>query len=232
MIASMFNDYGRPLSEKEAEQLSIYMEGILEYNEHINLTSITDPEEFIIKHYLDSASIESLPEFKSARSVIDVGTGGGFPGVPLAILNPDKAFTVEDSLQKRIKVIDDLIERVGLSNVTAIHARAEILGKDAGHREQYDLCISRAVSRMSVLAEYCVPFVREGGAFVSYKGSDIEKELEEGKKAIHVLGGEIDRVEDAEMKDMHHKFVVVKKAFHTPKKYPRKAGTPAKTPIR
>lgn len=232
LIQKIFREAGRELDEEAAEKLAVYMEGILEYNEHVNLTSITDPEEFIRKHYLDSASISTLPEFQQAESVIDVGTGGGFPGVPLAILFPEKTFTVEDSLQKRIRVIQDLTERAGVENVRAVHARAEDLGKDPEYREQFDLCISRAVSRMSVLAEYCLPFVREGGWFIPYKGSDIEKELREGEKAVQVLGGKIERTEPAELEGMHHQFVIVKKVKHTPKKYPRKAGTPGKTPIR
>ena len=232
LIQKMFTEAGYAVSDDVAEKLSVYMDGILEYNQHVNLTSITDPEEFITKHYLDSASISSLPEFQNAGSIIDVGTGGGFPGVPLAVLFPEKKFTVEDSLQKRIRVIQDLLSRAGIENVEAVHARAEDLGKDPLHREQYDLCISRAVSRMSVLAEYCLPFVKEGGYFISYKGSDLERELHDGKKAVQVLGGQIDRVQPAGVEGMQHQFVVVKKVKHTPKKYPRKAGTPGKTPIR
>ncbi|MFC2661649.1 MAG: 16S rRNA (guanine(527)-N(7))-methyltransferase RsmG [Eubacterium sp.] len=232
LIVKMFKEAGYAISDDAAEKLSVYMDGILEYNQHVNLTSITEPEEFITKHYLDSASISSLAEFQNAGSVIDVGTGGGFPGVPLAVLFPEKKFTVEDSLQKRIRVIQDLLSRAGITNVEAVHARAEDLGKDPAHREQYDLCISRAVSRMSVLAEYCLPFVKMDGFFISYKGSDLEKELSEGKKAVSVLGGEIDRVQPAGVEGMQHQFVVVKKVKHTPKKYPRKAGTPGKTPIR
>ncbi|MGN1383380.1 MAG: 16S rRNA (guanine(527)-N(7))-methyltransferase RsmG [Eubacterium sp.] len=232
LIQKMFTEAGYTIREDAAEKLSIYMDGILEYNQHVNLTSITDPEEFITKHYLDSASISSLSEFQKAETVIDVGTGGGFPGVPLAVLFPEKTFTVEDSLQKRIRVIQDLLSRAGITNVEAVHARAEDLGKDPVHREQYDLCISRAVSRMSVLAEYCLPFVKEGGFFISYKGSDLDQELHDGEKAVQVLGGEIDRVQPAGMEGMQHQFVVVKKVKHTPKKYPRKAGTPGKTPIR
>ncbi len=232
LIQKLFTEAGQPLEDEQAQKLAVYMEGILEYNEHVNLTSITDPEEFVRKHYLDSASIAVLPEFRDAGSIIDVGTGGGFPGVPLAVLYPEKQFTVEDSLQKRIRVIEDLTARAGINNVAAVHARAEDLGKDPDYREQFDLCISRAVSRMSVLAEYCLPFVRVGGWFISYKGSDLEKELREGQKAIRVLGGETDRTEPAEVDGMHHQFVVVNKVKHTPKKYPRKPGTPGKTPIR
>lgn len=232
LIQKLFTEAGQPLEDEQAQKLAVYMEGILEYNEHVNLTSITDPEEFVRKHYLDSASIAVLTEFRDAGSIIDVGTGGGFPGVPLAVLYPKKQFTVEDSLQKRIRVIEDLTARAGINNVAAVHARAEDLGKDPDYREQFDLCISRAVSRMSVLAEYCLPFVRVGGWFISYKGSDLEKELREGQKAIRVLGGETDRIEPAEVDGMHHQFVVVNKVKHTPKKYPRKPGIPGKTPIR
>lgn len=232
LLAEMFQEAGQELSSDAAEKLAVYMQGILEYNEHVNLTSITEPREFITKHYLDSASICALPEFQEARTVIDVGTGGGFPGVPLAVLCPDKQFTVEDSLQKRIRVIQDLLERAGITNVEAVHARAEDLGQNPDHRAAYDLCVSRAVSRMSVLAEYCLPFVREGGWFISYKGSDLEKELDEGRKAVQVLGGEIDRVQPAGIEGMQHQFVVIRKVKRTPNKYPRKAGTPGKTPIR
>lgn len=171
------------------EKFRIYMEGILSWNKMVNLTSITDPEEFIEKHYMDSLLCVSYDEFQNSNSIIDVGTGGGFPGVPLAIAAPEKEFLLIDSLNKRIKIINELCEKAEIKNVTAIHGRAEELAKNKKYRQKFDLCVSRAVANLSVLSEYCLPFIKKGGWFLAYKGPDIREELKESRKAIQILGG-------------------------------------------
>lgn len=211
-----------------------YMEGIIEWNEKVNLTSITDKDEFIVKHYIDSVMCVPCREFQNAEKIIDVGTGGGFPGIPLALAAPDKEFVLMDSLNKRIKIINQLCEDIGITNVTAVHARAEELAKNKDHRESYDLCVSRAVANLSTLSEYCLPFIKKGGYFLSYKGPDSEQEVKDAKKAITILGGKIEREEKASLEsfDLEHKIIFIKKIKDTPAKFPRKAGTPSKEPLK
>lgn len=210
-----------------------YMEGILEWNEKVNLTSITDRTEFVQKHFADSLLGCGLSEFANAERIIDVGTGGGFPGVPLAICFPEKKFVLMDSLDKRIRIVTALCEENGIKNVTAIHGRAEELARKKEYRENFDLCISRAVANMSTLSEYCLPFVKEGGAFMAYKGPNCESEINDALRAIGLLGGSLDRIEtmSAPGADFRHSLVIVKKTDKTPNTYPRKAGTPAKKPL-
>ena len=173
-----------PEDEAILEQYEKYMEGILLWNEKINLTAIKEREDFIIKHFVDSILCCNFPEYVNAESVIDIGTGAGFPGVPLAIIGQDKEFVLADSLHKRLKVIDDLTASIGLDNVTTVHGRAEELARNRDYREKFDLCVSRAVANMSVLTEYCLPFVRVGGFLLAYKGPDAEKEMGQAEKAI------------------------------------------------
>ena len=217
------------LSREETNKLSSYMEGILEWNEKINLTAITGPEEFIEKHYADSLSLLPFSEFDEAKKIIDVGTGGGFPGVPLAIASKDKDFILMDSLAKRLKVIDELLNRIEVGNARTLHGRAEDLARDPEYREAFDLCVSRAVADMSVLAEYTLPFVKIGGAVAAYKSEDIEEELSGAENAIRKLGGEILRTEST---GPNRQIVIIKKTAKTPRTYPRKAGTPKKEPIK
>lgn len=210
-----------------------YMERILEWNKMVNITSITDPEQFVEKHYLDSLLSVTCSEFKRAKRVIDIGTGGGFPGIPLALAAPDKEFLLIDSLNKRIKIINEICAEIGISNVTAIHGRAEELAKNKQYREQFDLCVSRAVANLATLAEYCIPFICKGGWFLAYKGPDTEKELAEAEKALKILGGHIQREEKASLDGftLQHKIIFIEKTRKTPTKYPRKAGTPSKEPL-
>lgn len=216
------------------EKYKKYMEGILEWNEKVNLTSITEPEDFIKKHYIDSLLSVNCREFKNAKRIIDVGTGGGFPGIPLAIAAPDKEFVLMDSLNKRIKIINELCESIGIDNVTAVHARAEEMARNKKHRESYDLCVSRAVANLTTLSEYCLPFIKKGGWFLAYKGPDTEQELKDAKKAIGILGGELKREEKASLENfgLEHKIIFIQKNGTTPAKYPRKAGTPSKEPLK
>lgn len=220
-------------NEEILRQFQIYMDGVLEWNQKVNLTSISDPQEFIKKHYIDSLLCVTSREFQNAEKIIDVGTGGGFPGIPLALAAPDKQFVLMDSLGKRIRIIKELCKKAGIENVTAIHSRAEELARNKDHREQYDLCVSRAVANITVLSEYCLPFIRLGGWFMAYKGSDTEEEMRLGKKAIHILGGKAVREEKACMENfgLNHKIIFINKIGKTPSKFPRKAGTPSKEPL-
>ena len=211
-----------------------YMESVLEKNKHINLTAITDRDEFIRKHYVDSLLCASSAEFRNANSVIDVGTGGGFPGIPLAIAFPEKEFVLIDSLNKRIRIINELCENYGIDNVTALHGRAEELGRNSNFRESFDICVSRAVANMSTLSEYCLPFVKIGGTFIAYIGPECSEELNNASNAIRMLGGEVMRIENPQFDELpfEHTLIYINKAESTRSKYPRKAGTPSKEPIK
>lgn len=210
------------------------MEEILERNQFINLTAITERDEFIKKHYIDSLLCADSPEFLNAENIIDVGTGGGFPGIPLAIAFPEKKFVLMDSLNKRIKIIKELAETLGITNVEPIHGRAEEIARRKDMRESFDVCVSRAVANMSTLSEYCLPFVKVGGTFIAYKGPEAGAEIEAAGKAIDVLGGKVIREVLAEIpeSDLQHRLIYVNKIKNTVSKYPRKAGTPSKEPIK
>ena len=229
MSSGILNNSAPAHIEDLVEKYTTFMEMVLKYNESVNLTAITDPGEFETKHFIDSLSIVNSEEYRSAKNIIDVGTGAGFPGMPLAILSPDKEFVLVDSLNKRIKIINECAAGLGIGNVTAVHGRAEDLGKQTEYREQFDICVSRAVSGLRILAEYCIPFVKNGGRFIAYKGSNIGEELRTSENALKILGGRIERVE--KIPGMEHCLIYVTKYRNTPKKYPRKAGTPEKNPI-
>lgn len=220
-----------PFDENIVSQFSGYMDGILEWNEKINLTAIKDREGFITKHLIDSVLCYGFEEYRTAESIIDVGTGAGFPGVPLAIISPDKEFVLADSLNKRLKVITDLTGKLDINNVRTVHGRAEELARNKQYREAFDLCVSRAVANMAVLAEYCLPFIRKGGYLLAYKGPDAEAEMKKAEKAIKVLGGKFIRIQSTDLNGYDHNIVVIEKIKDTPAKYPRKAGTPVKEPI-
>lgn len=220
-----------PFDENTLHRFAAYMDGILSWNEKLNLTAITDREEFVLKHFVDSLLCAKLPEYRKGGSVIDVGTGAGFPGVPLAIVSPDKTFLLADSLNKRLKVVSALTADIGLSNVQTIHGRAEELARNRDYRESFDLCVSRAVANMAVLAEYCLPFLKKGGFLFAYKGPDGKEEMKKAEKAISVLGGRCARIEPSPVEGFDHNIVIIEKIKNTPAKFPRKAGTPAKEPI-
>jgi len=210
---------------KEIHQLLI--EYILDWNQKINVTAIKDPEDFYQKNILDSIEITKLSEYQAAKQIMDMGTGGGFPGLPLAIESPDKDFLLVDCIGKKLKVVEDVANKLGLKNVKTLHARAEDLSK----KTKFDLVVSRAVANLSTLSEYCLPFVKMGGCFIAYKTADAMEEIENAKKAIEVLGGQIQRIEKYDEIDNGHIFVVIKKIKETPALYPRKAGEPGKKPI-
>ena len=218
-------------AEKKADILNKYMEGILHWNEKVNLTAITDREEFVQKHIIDSLLCVSSEEFQKTSSVIDVGTGGGFPGIPLAVAFPEKEFVLMDSLAKRLKIVDELCGELGINNVTTLHGRAEELGRQKGYRDNFDLCVSRAVANMSTLSEYCLPFVKAGGSFIAYKGPDCKSEINDASRAIRVLGGKLLRIDKAGLDAYNHELVYISKEISTPAAYPRKPGTPSRKPL-
>lgn len=230
-LKNAFLELNIPYEDSTLDQYKSYMQGILEWNEKINLTAITDESEFITKHFVDSILCYNFPEYRSAKTIVDVGTGGGFPGVPLAIISPEKEFTLADSLKKRLNVIDELTANAGIDNTQTVHGRAEELAKKKEYRQNFDVCVSRAVANLAVLSEYCLPFIKVGGYLLAYKGPDAEAELQAAKKAVKILGGEFVRIESAPLDGYDHNIVVIKKVKDTPAKYPRKAGTPTKTPI-
>lgn len=202
-------------------------EYILDWNEKINVTAIRDKDEFYKKNIEDSLAICGRPEIENAKKILDMGTGGGFPGLPLAIKYPDKEFVLMDAVAKKLKVIDDVAQKLGVSNVTTVHSRAE----DYVSRETFDLVVSRAVANMSTLSEYCLPFVKLGGFFVAYKTKDALEEIKAAENAIKILGGGQIRIEDNGEDDNEHIFVIIEKIKPTPAKYPRKAGTPKNQPL-
>jgi len=230
-IQKVANSNQIKLNDKQAELFYKYMEILLDWNEKINLTAITKPEEIILKHFIDSITI--LPYLNETDKIIDVGTGAGFPGIPLKIMKENTEIVLMDSLNKRIKFLNEVIEQLELKNITTIHSRAEELAKNKNQREKYGIATSRAVAKLNTLLEYMLPFVKIGGKCICMKSNNIEEELEEAKKAIKVLGGEIEKVEQISIAntDIIRKIVIIKKVRSTPKEFPRKAGTPAKNPI-
>lgn len=219
------------LDDKKVEQFYMYMELLLEWNEKINLTAITKPEEVILKHFIDSLTI--INKIKPNTKIVDVGTGAGFPGIPIKIVKEDIEIVLVDSLNKRIHFLDEVIQKLGLTKIETIHARAEELGRNKKIRETFDYATSRAVANLSTLSEYLMPFVKVGGNVIAMKGSEIEEELQKAQKAISILGGEVIAVEKFILpkSDIKRHIVTIKKKNMTPMKYPRKAGTPAKEPI-
>lgn len=214
------------------EEFARFEELLTEWNEKINITGITAPEEVEIKHFLDSLSVFLLDELEEVESVIDVGTGGGFPGIPMKLYRKDLKMTLLDSLNKRIRFLDTVIEDLGLTGIRTIHGRAEELGRKKEYRECYDLCVSRAVANLQTLSEYCLPFVKPGGYFLSMKGSDYKEELKDAEKGIEILGGKVIRTEEVRLPgDILHSLILIEKIKPTPKKYPRGGGKPRKNPL-
>lgn len=230
-LANSAKQFINNLSEKEQNQFYQYMQILLEWNEKMNLTAIIEPKEILVKHFIDSISI--VPYIKEKESILDIGTGAGFPGIPLKIVLPNNPITLLDSLNKRITFLNTVISSLKLPEIFAIHARAEEFGKEAKNRGAYDIVTSRAVAKLNVLLEYMLPFVKLGGKCICMKSAEIEEELKEAEKAIKILGGEIEKVETITLgnTDIQRKIVIIKKVKETPKTYPRKAGMPSKEPI-
>lgn len=221
------------LSEKQLEQFQIFYDYMIEMNQVMNLTSITEEDEVILKHFYDCMSIVKYFDFKPGEYVIDVGTGAGFPGIPLAILLPKVQFTLMDSLNKRIIFLQDVVKKCGLKNVECIHSRAEELAKNEKYREKYDVCVSRAVANLSVLLEYCIPFIKKGGMFISYKSISSEEELSDSNNAQNKLCCKLKKNISFELPDtdIRRNFLLFEKFDNTSSKYPRNNGIPRKKPL-
>lgn len=231
-IKKEFSKINCAISDRQAEQFLRYFELLTEWNAVMNLTAITEFEEVVEKHFVDSALLYEYIRENKPDSLIDIGTGAGFPGVPLKILFPELKVTLLDSLNKRIRFLNTVIQELELEEITAIHGRAEEYGIKEIYREQYDLCVSRAVARLVSLCEFCIPFVKKGGAFVAYKAMKSEEELSEAKPAVTVLGAKLSDVKEYTLgEDAKRTLLVIQKTKETPKKYPRQGGKPLKDPI-
>lgn len=233
LMKAAANDVNIEFTEIQYEQFIKYMRLLQEWNEKINLTAITEDEEVIKKHFIDCIKAFKSEPIRNAKTVIDVGTGAGFPGLPIAIMNPKVNVTLLDSLNKRINFLNLVVRELGLKNVTTIHSRAEDGARNPQLREKFDIATSRAVANMAVLSEFCLPYVKKGGYFVALKGPLIEEELNNGHKAIKTLGGELKGIIEVTIEDtdLKHNIVEVKKINNCPKVYPRKAGTITKKPL-
>lgn len=225
--------FGIELSDHQLEQFETYYEMLVEKNKVMNLTAITEKNEVIDKHFADSLALIKSGVSLTGQKILDIGTGAGFPGIPLKIAFPELEIVLLDSLNKRIKFLNEVIEALGLEKITAIHGRAEDFAKQKEYREQFDYVVSRAVANLTVLSEYCLPYVKVGGCFMPYKSGEIDEELNNSKKAVQILGGKIEEVVKFQLPDtdIGRSFVKIKKNKNTAKKYPRKAGLPAKEPL-
>lgn len=224
---------GIVLSNRQMEQYDIYFKTLVEWNEKMNLTAITEKEEVYLKHFYDSISAAFYFDFNKPFTICDVGAGAGFPSIPLKIAFPSLNITIVDSLNKRISFLEHLAKELGLENTQFIHDRAETFGKNPLYREKYELVMARAVARLSVLSELCLPLVQMDGTFIAMKGGQAEEEIQSGKKALDVLGGKVKSVHSFKLpvEESERNILVIEKKKKTPKQYPRKPGTPNKTPI-
>lgn len=225
-------ELGLEIAVEQIQQFYQYMDLLIDWNNRINLTAITNPDEIILKHFIDSLTINS--KITRGAKIVDVGTGAGFPGIPLAIVNNSLKITLVDSLNKRLIFLQEVVNKLNLNNVEIIHARAEEFGQNKKYREKFDYATSRAVANLSTLAEYLIPLVKVDGKCLCMKASDATDEIEQAKKAINVLGGTIQNIEEFVLpqSDIGRTIVTINKVRQTPGKYPRKAGTPSKEPIK
>ncbi len=226
------DSFGISLTDNQINQFMKYYELLIEWNKVMNLTAIIDFREVIIKHFLDSLSLVKVLR-PNDEKLIDIGTGAGFPGIPLKIVFPNMNITLLDSLNKRINFLEEVIQALGLNNIKAIHGRAEDFGRDKNYREQYDLCVSRAVAKLPTLSEYCLPYVKAGGFFIPYKSGQSVEEIKEGEHALNILGATIEQVKEFYLPetDIERMLIVIHKKNKTPLKYPRNAGKPSKEPL-
>lgn len=232
-FTSLLAEKGISLSSRQLQQYELYYETLVEWNKKINLTAITNKEDVYLKHFYDSISAAFYFDFNKPFHICDVGAGAGFPSIPIKIAFPNLHVTIVDSLNKRITFLKHLANMLSLENVEFIHDRAETFGKRREHREAYDIVMARAVARMSVLAEFCLPLAKVGGTFIALKGASGLEELEKGKKAVALLGGKINNIHSflLPIEESERTIMMVNKIKQTPKKYPRKPGTPNKDPI-
>ncbi len=230
---NQLNQFDICLNEEQKMQFQKYFELLIEWNKVMNLTAITEREEVNEKHFVDSLAIAKDLDMNNVNQVIDIGTGAGFPGIPLKIAFPHLEIALLDSLQKRVKFLNEVIFKLQLKKICVFHGRAEDYARKEEHREKYDLCVSRAVANLASLSEYCIPYVKVDGKFVAYKSDMIDEEVEKSLRAIQILGGKVEKIEKFELpdSDIGRAFVYIKKVKNTSKKYPRKAGIPAKDPL-
>lgn len=232
-MAEVCRQWGLELTEEKQKKFLTYYELLVEKNKVMNLTAITEFDEVIEKHFLDSISLVQIMDLTKPMKVLDLGTGAGFPGIPLKIMFPELQIVLADSLNKRVLFLQEVIDALELRQIMAVHGRAEELARRKDYRESFDLCVSRAVANLSTLSEYCLPFIQISGKFVSYKSGEVEEEAENARKAVFLLGGELQDVVKFDLpgSEIHRSFVVMEKVKTTPKAYPRKAGTPSKNPL-
>lgn len=234
IMSTALSDVKLPFNEDTYNKFMQYKDMIKDWNEKINLTAIVEDEQIVKKHFIDCIKIFKCSPLKEAKSIIDIGTGAGFPGVPIKIIKNDINVVLLDSLNKRINFLNEVINKIELKNIYTVHGRAEDFSRKIEYREKSDVAVSRAVANLAVLSELCIPYVKVGGYFVAMKGPSVEEEIIEGKNAVSILGGKIDDIIKIEIEDsdLNHNLVVIKKVKETPKIYPRKAGTAVKKPLR
>lgn len=225
------NFIGIELTDSQLNAFETYYDMLIDRNKVMNLTAITEFDEVMDKHFLDSVYLFRSIKLEADYKLIDIGTGAGFPGIPLKIVFPELKITLLDSLNKRVGFLNDLIEELNLNNIEAIHGRAEDIARNKAYRASYDIAVSRAVANLSTLSEYCLPFVKIGGKFVSYKSGDCADEVDNAKAAIHLLGGKINKIDEFSYSNNSRSFIVIDKVMNTSNKYPRKAGLPSKKPL-
>ncbi len=232
LLKNALSEWNIDISEKQTKSFSLYYELLIEWNEKINLTTIVEKDDVIIKHFVDSLALLQYVDL-SDKNMIDIGTGAGFPGIPIKIMKPECKIVLLDSLNKRISFLDHVISELGLTDIKTLHGRAEDVANDPGHRESYDIVLSRAVANLSTLSEYDLPFAKTGGLFISYKSGNVDEEVEGSKRAVSKLGGCIDRIERFILpcSDNERSLIFIDKKNNTPSGFPRKAGTPGKKPL-